>query len=42
MIEDAQKKAQQVQPPIPDITLVAIAKKLILQSQDFTPKINKW
>ena len=33
MIEDAQKKAQQAQPPILDVTLVAIATKLILQSQ---------
>ena len=42
MLEDAHKKAQREQLPIPDVTLVDIATKLILQDQAFTPKMKKW
>ena len=41
-IEDAQKKAQQVQLTIPNVTLVAIATKSILQDQDFTLEMKEW
>ena len=38
MLEDTQKKAQQAQIPIPDVTIMAIDTKLLLQAQYFTPK----
>ena len=41
MIEDAQKKPQRKKLPIPDITLVDIAKKSILQAQLFTLDIKE-
>ena len=41
MIEDAQKKPQRTKLPIPDITLVDIATKLILQAQLFTLDIKE-
>ena len=41
-LKDDQKKAQRVQLPIPDLTLVVISKKMILQSQAFIPKIKEW
>ena len=42
MLEDSHKKSQRVQLPIPNVTLVAIAMKLILQAQLFTPEMKEW
>ena len=36
------KRAQRTQLPIPDVTLVAIAKRPTLQAQYFTPDIKEW
>ena len=40
MLEDAHKKAQWDQLPTPDITLMAISTKSILQAQAFTHEIK--
>ena len=40
MPEDAQKNSEWVQLPIPDVTLISIDTKSILEPQAFTPEIK--
>ena len=40
MLEDTKEEAQQYQLPIPNVTLVAIATKYILQAQAFITKMK--
>ena len=42
MLEDYQKKAHRVQLPVPDVSLVEITTKSMLQDQAFTTDMKEW